>query len=110
MVIGDRHTTGGLTTTKPQNPTKTQAHRTNENPIHRNTIKEQLGFQLRQECKARLRAHRRVCTQQTTLERRESKREADLFKPVVDGFLVYLPVSYFTKDPDNPVLYLNEFY
>ncbi len=77
MVIGDRHTRGGLTTTKPQNPTKTQTHRTNQNPIHRNTIKEQLLFQLRQECKTRLRAQRRVCSQQHSRE--ESRGGKQIF-------------------------------
>jgi hypothetical protein len=77
MVIGDRHTTGGLTTTKPQNPTKTQTQKTNENPIHRNTIKEQLLFQLRQECKTRLRAQRRVCSRQHSRE--ESRGGKQIF-------------------------------
>lgn len=43
--------------------------------------------------------------QPTTLERSESRREADLFKPVADGFLLYPPLSYFTTDPQIPVLY-----
>lgn len=77
MVIGDRHTTGRLTTTKPQNPTKTQSHRTNENPIHRNTIKEQLPFQLQQDCKTRLRAQGRVCSQQNSRE--ESRGGKQIF-------------------------------
>ncbi len=64
MVIGDRHTT------KPQNPTKTQTHRTNENPIHRNTIKEQLLSQLRQECKTRLRARSAAFAVNNTREKR----------------------------------------
>jgi hypothetical protein len=45
--------------------------------------------------------------QSTTLGRRESRREADLFKPVVDGFLLYPPVSYFTTDPQIPFFFLD---
>jgi hypothetical protein len=37
--------------------------------------------------------------------REESRREADLFKPVVDGFRLYPPVSLFTTGPENPVLF-----